>query len=142
MDTKTFEIKSLLIQNSIMLLALGIVLFFLIYSLSKKKSKHSLASIIWVVIVLWFFNSPFFGFSAVTISQKGIGLNYGILSLQNALLPLETPWEIKTFPSGIRKLKKVHLIQIGNRESMKVRGRDDILMLKNIGETIDQYRTR
>jgi len=140
MDTQIFVIKSLWVQNGIMLLALGLVVFFLLYSLSKKKPKHLLASIVWLAIVLWFFNSPFFGFSTVAVNPEGITVNYGILSLKNEHLPITSPWKIITTPSGFRKLRKVHRIKIGNHESMKVKSTGDLDLLKDIGMTIEECR--
>jgi hypothetical protein len=140
MDVQIFVIRSLWIQNSVMLFALGLVLFFIFYSLKKRKPKHLLAAIIWLGIVLWFFNSPFFGFSTVAVSPEEIKINYGILSFRNAHLPITSPWKIVSAPTGFQKLKKVHLIKIGNHESMKVRGIKDLDLLKSIGAAIDEYR--
>ena len=140
MDTQLFVIKSLWVQNSIMLLALGLVLFFLFYSFIKQKPKHLLASAIWLAIGLWFFNSTFFGFSTVAVNPEGIEVNYGILSWRNDSLPIMSHWEIVTTRSGIRRLKKVYLIKIGNHKSMKVRGINDVNLLKNIGAAIDDCR--
>ncbi|OQY42097.1 MAG: hypothetical protein B6240_14325 [Desulfobacteraceae bacterium 4572_87] len=140
MDTQFFVIKALWVQNSVMLLALGLVLFFLLYSIREKKPRHLLASTIWLAIVLWFFNSPFFGFSTVAVNPEGIEINYGILSFKNHILPITSPWEVVTAPSGIRRLKRVHFITIGNHESMKVRGRDDLNLLNRIGVAIDECR--
>ena len=140
MDTQTFVIKSLVVQNSIMLIALGIVLSFLFYSLIKKKPKHLLASLVWLGIVLWFFNSPFFGFSTVSVNPEGIDVNYGILSFKNDRLSIRSPWEIETLPLGLRKMKRVYRIRIGDRESMKVRRGEGLDLLKGIGLTIDEYR--
>ena len=140
MDTQIFIIKSLAVQNSIMLIALGVVLFFIFYSFSKKKSKYLLASLIWLVIVLWFFNSPFFGFSTVSISREGIDVNYGVLSLKNDRLPIMSPWKIETIASGLRRMKKVYLMRIGDRENMKVRRGKGLDLLKDIGAVIDECR--
>jgi len=140
MDTQVFVIKSLVVQNSIMLIALGMVLSFLFYSLFKQKAKFLLAALIWLGIVLWFFNSHFFGFSTVSVNPEGIDVNYGILSLKNDRLPIRSPWKIETIPLGLRKMKKVYLIRIGDRESMKVRRGEGLELLKGIGATIDQYR--
>jgi hypothetical protein len=140
MYSHTFVIKSLWVQNSIMLLSLGLLLLFLFYSIMKKKQRHMIAAIVWLGIVVWFFNSPFFGFSTVSVSPKGIKLNYGILSFKNDLLPISSHWEIVSKPSGIRKLKEVHFIRIANHESMKVRGLDDLNYLKGIGSAIDEFR--
>ncbi len=140
MGEQVFVIKHLWIQNSVMLLALGLLLFFVLYSVLRKKPRHLLAAIIWLAIVLWFFNSPFFGFSTVAVSHGGIKVNYGILSVRNDVLPITAPWKIISNPSGIRKLKRVHFIRIGNHDSMKVRGVRDLNLLKEIGATIDEYR--
>ena len=140
MDTQFFAIKSLAVQNTIMLFALGIVLIFLSYSLFKKKPKHLAASLVWLGIVLWFFNSPFFGFSTVSINRQGIELNYGVLSLKNDLLPIMSPWKIEAVASGLRKMKKVYFIRIGDRESMKVRRGKGLDLLQNIGTAIDKRR--
>jgi type IV secretory pathway VirB3-like protein len=140
MGPQFFAIKSLWIQNTIMLSALGLVLFFIFYFMAKRKPRHILAAVIWLFIVLWFFNSPFFGFSTVTVNPQGIEINYGVLSLRNGRLPISAPWKIITEPSGIRKLKRIHLIKIGNHESMKVRGLKDLDLLKSIGAAIDEYK--
>ena len=138
MIPETFIIKSLFIQNTIMLFSLSIVVFLLIRSLAKKKVKHTIVFSVWVLIVFWFFNSPFFGFSAVSVSSGGIQLNYGILSFtKNTVLPLDSPWKIETSFSGIRKMKKLYFIRIADRKSMKVRGGKDYILLQAIGRAID-----
>ena len=142
MSAQSFIIKSLFVQNSIMLLALGAVTSFLVYAIVRKKPKHLIASIIWIMIVLWFFNSPFFGFSAVSVGPEGIRLNYGVLSLRNDLLPSDSSWKIETHFSDIRKMKKVYLIRIGNHESMKVRGNKGQHLLEEIGGTIENLRVK
>ena len=139
MIPQIFIIKSLYIQNSIMLLSLGVVLFFLFHSLWRKKLKHVFVFSIWVLIVLWFFNSPFFGFSTVCISTEGIRLNYGVLSSRNTVLPLDSSWKIETYLSGIRKMKKLYFIRIADQQSMKVRG-GKLSMLKKIGGAIDKRK--
>lgn len=137
MPAQTFIIKSLLVQNSIMLLSLGAVIFFVVLALLKKRPKHLIAALVWVGIVLWFFNSSYFGFSAISVSPEGIALNYGVLSLRNDLLPIDTPWGVETGFSDIRKMKKVYFIHVGDHKSMRVRGEDGYALLKKIGETID-----
>ncbi len=123
-----------------MLFALGLVLFFIFYSISKKKPRHLLASLIWLGIIFWFFNSPFFGFSTVSVSREGIDVNYGVLSFKNDRLPLMSPWKIETIPSGLRRMKRVSFIRIGDLESMKVGSGKDLDLLKHIGAAIDDYR--
>ncbi len=140
MTPQTFSIKSLYFQNGIMLFSLGVVLFFLVHALIKKRPKHALASLIWVGIVLWFFNSSFFGFSEVTVGQAGIQLNYGVLSFRNAHLPIDSRWRIGTDFSDIRKLKRVYLIKIAGRESMKLKGENGKARLEAIGQAIDMAR--
>jgi len=142
MATQIFVIKSLYIQNTIMLFVLGVVVFFLVYSLVKRKPKHLIASFVWIIIVVWFFNSPFFGFSAVSVSSEGIGLNYGILSLRNDLLPIDSPWKVETHSSGIRKMKKLYLIRIADRESMKVRRNVGLGLLEEIGSAIEDMKAQ
>jgi len=143
MYPETFIIKSLFIQNMIMLFSLSIVVFLLIRSLVKKKVKHTIVFSVWVLIVFWFFNSPFFGFSAVSISPGGIQLNYGILSFKkNTVLPLDSPWKIETSFSGIRKMKKLYFIRISDHKSMKVRGEKDFNLLQAIGRAIDEKKSK
>jgi hypothetical protein len=140
MEIKTFVIKSLPVQNTIMLLSLGIVLFFLTRSLIKGKLKHIMVFLAWTGIVIWFFNSPFFGFSEVTVSRRGIKVNYGILSLRNKTLPLDTQWKIETSPSGLLKTSKLYYLQIGKHRSMKVKGKNDLALLRRIGDAIARTR--
>jgi len=139
MVSQTFIIKSIYIQNSIMLLSLGVVLFFLFRSLWRKKLKHAAIFSIWVLIVFWFFNSHFFGFSTVCVSTEGIRLNYGFLSSRNTALPLDSSWKIETYLSGIRKMKKLYFIRITDHQSMKVRG-GKLSLLKEIGGAIDKRK--
>ena len=92
--------------------------------------------------MFWFFNSPFFGFSAVSVSREGIRLNYGILSLRNDLLPLESSWKVENYWGGIRKMERLHFLRIGDRESMKVSGAEALKNLQDIGSAIDEMRSR
>jgi hypothetical protein len=142
MDAEIFIIKSLFFQNAMMLISLGAVFFLLIHSIIKKKRKHTAVFTIWVVLVLWFFNSTLFGFSAISVGEEGIRLNYGMLSLRNDLLPLESEWKVETYLSGIRKNKRLYLITIGGRQSMKVKGEENLRQLQSIGESIDRMKTK
>ncbi len=140
MATETHIIKSLYVQNAIMLSFLGVVVSFLVHSLLKKRTKHIVVFCVWLFMVVWFFNSPFFGFSAVAVSPEGIRLNYGVLSFRNDRLPIDSEWEILSHMSGIRRNKKLYYISIGDRESMKVRGAKDFRLLKKIGESIERMK--
>lgn len=140
MAYKTFVIKSLFVQNSIMVVVLGAVIFFFAFALFKKKPKHVAASLVWLIIVVWFFNSPFFGFSAVTVSPQGIRVDYGILSMRNTTLPLDSPWKVETRLSGLRKMKRLYLLRIADRESMKVSGSEDRALLERIGRAIEAVK--
>jgi hypothetical protein len=142
MDSEIFIIRSLFIQNAIMLISLGVVFSLLIHAIIKKRRKHSAVFSIWLVLVLWFFNSTIFGFSAVSVSQGGIRLNYGILSLKNDLLPLESEWKVETYLSGIRKSKRLYFITVGGRQSMKVKGEDKRRLLQSIGKAINRIKAR
>jgi hypothetical protein len=142
MDAETFIIKSLFVQNAMMLISLGVVFFLLIHSIIRKRRKHTAVFSIWLVLVLWFFNSTLFGFSAVSVGWEGVRLNYGMLSMRNDLLPLHSEWKVETYLSGIRKNKRLYLITIGGRQSMKVKGEEKLRLLQNIGESIDRMKTR
>ncbi len=123
-------------------MALGAVIFFLVFALIKKKLKHLIASFVWIIIVVWFFNSPFFGFSTVSVGPEGIRLNYGVLSLRNDLLPIDSQWKVETRFSGIRKMKKLYLIRISDRESMKVRRNEGLGLLEKIGGAIEEMKAQ
>jgi hypothetical protein len=140
MTTQTFIIKSLLVQNSIMLVLLGVVVFFVAMALIKKRPRHLLAGIVWAAMVLWFFNSAYFGFSALSVGPEGICLDYGILSLRNDLLPIDSPWKIEAVSPDIRKLKKVYFIRIGKHDSMRVKGGEERLILEKIGDAIESVK--
>ena len=143
MSPETFIIKSIFVQNMIMLFSLGIVIFLLVRSIVKKKVRHTIVFSVWVLIVFWFFNSPFFGFSAVYLGPDGIQLNYGILSFKkNTVLPIDSPWKIETTFSGIRKTKKLYLLKIGDHRSMKVRGEKDLGLLQAIGRAVDEMNIK
>ncbi len=136
----TFSIKSIAVQNAIMLLALGAVLSFIGFALTKKSPKHVVISLLWLAGVVLFFNSPLFGFSRVTISYDGIKIDYGILSFRNTTVPITTPWKIESHISGIRRMKKVYTLRLGSHESMRVKSRGDLELLKRIGRAIDEVR--
>lgn len=138
MGTQTFIIKSLLIQNGIMLVSLGIVVAFLGAAIYRRRLRLVLAALLWTGGILWFFNSPYFGFSAVSVGAEGVRLHYGVLSIRKDLFPIHSPWTIETVFSGIRKTKKVYLIHIGDRNSMRVSGEDGRHLLETIGAAIDR----
>ncbi|MCD6305596.1 MAG: hypothetical protein J7M32_04825 [Deltaproteobacteria bacterium] len=140
MAGETFIIKSLFIQNSIMLISLGVVLAFLAAGIVKKRPKLAAAAVIWTGIVLWFFNSAYFGFSVVTVGPEGICLKYGVLSARDVCLPIDSPWEIATRFSDIKKMKKVYLITIGGRDSMRVKGAEGRVLLERIGKAIEDAK--
>jgi len=140
MAPEIYIIKSIHVQNAIMLTFLGVTVAFLIHSVLKKRPKHIAVFSVWVLLVLWFFNSPFFGFSTVSLSREGIRLNYGILSFRNELLPPDSDWKVETYLSGIRKNKKLYFISIAGRRSMKVKGEKDLNLLGRIGESIERMK--
>ena len=135
-----FIIKSLFIQNSIMLIVLGLVVVLLVSAIRKKNIRQVIAWGLWVLIVLWFFNSRFFGFSAVGVNPDGIHIDYGILSVRNTVLPVDSPWKVEKYMGGIRRIRTLYYIQIGEHQSMKVRGRTDYELLTAIGAAIDGER--
>jgi len=141
MDTEIFVIKSLNVQNTIMVASLAVVVSLLVYSIVKRRSKHVMVFTVWVFLVLWFFNSPFFGFSAVSVSPQGIKLQYGILSWRNDMLPPESAWTVETYLSGVRKNKRLYFMSIAGRQSMKVKGEAKLRLLRRIGESIDRMKS-
>ena len=138
MTTTLFTIKSLLVQNTIMILAIAAAGLFFFRALWKKKLRQVVVFLAWIFVIIWFFNSPFFGFSEVSISPGGIRLNYGLLSFRNETVSFQTPWDIQSHMSGIRKTKRLYYLQVGDHRSMKVRGGDGLSLLKEIGEGIDR----
>ena len=124
-----------------MLFILGIVAILFVHSLLKKRKKHVVVFSLWLLLVVWFFNSPFFGFSTVSVSPEGIALNYGVLSFRNDLFPMNSPWEVKKYMSGIRRNKKLYFISIGGHASMKVKGEKKLRLLKGIGEHIKRLQS-
>jgi len=140
MPAEVFTIKSLLIQNAIMLGAFGITLFFLIRAIWQRRRKHIVVFLIWSCLVVGFFNSPLFGFSEVRVSHQGVGLTYGYLSLRNSVLPLHVDWRIERHWAGLRKAKRLYSLVIDGKESMRVRGGKGLELLNTIGEAIDRMK--
>ena len=140
MITTLFTIKSLSVQNTIMIFSMATAALFFFRALWKKNLKQIIVFLAWIFAVIWFFNSPLFGFSEVSISPGGIRLDYGVLSFRNATVPFQTPYEIRSRMSGIRKTKQLYYLQIGDHNSMKVRGIDGKGLLEEIGEAIDRGR--
>jgi hypothetical protein len=138
MATEIFFIRSLTIQNGIMGIVAAIIAGLFIRSILQRKNRHTVAVIIWALIALWFFNSPLWGFSAVTVSPNGLKLHYGFLSvLKNTSLPPATSWKIRVYMGGIRKIKKLYYLQLAHHNSMKVRGADRLRTLQAVGTAID-----
>jgi len=141
MMAETFHIKSLFIQNAIMASFLLIILLLFIRSWLKSKKNQMIAVFIWLLIGLWFFNSPFFGFSTVKVDRQGISLNYGFLSIRNKTLPLDSEWKVETYLSGIKRNKRLFYLSVAGCESMRVTLRDRE-RLDAIGEAIDRIRSK
>ena len=140
MESQLFIIKSIYVQDGIMFLALAGLIFLLIKSFLNKKIKVLIASAVWIVIVLWFFNT-YFGFSSVRVSPDGIKLNYGVLSPKNTILSINSTWKIEDYLSGIRKNRRVFYIKIADRDSMGVTGRN-AKVLEEIGAAIDKMKSQ
>lgn len=140
LNLQTFVIKSLYVQNTIMLLFLGAVIFLLLQGLIKKKAKQTIVFSVWVFIVIGFFNSPFFGFSVVSVAPEGIHLKYGILSFRNTVIPLNSSWKIETHLSGVKKMRRLYLLNIAERRSMKVRGKKGENLLQEIAKAIEERK--
>ena len=138
METHTFFIRSVMVQNVIMAIIAVIIVGLLIRFVRRKHVKYAVAVGLWGLIALWFFNGPFWGFSAVTVGPEGLRVHYGFLSVfRNATLPVDSPWKIFRYKGGIRKLKNLYFFQLPNHQSLKVRGQDKVEILKAIGAAID-----
>lgn len=143
MEAELFIIRSVVVQNGIMSLVAAIAIGFLVYFIMQRKARHAIASAIWLAIVLWFFNSPLWGFSAVTVSAEGLKVDYGFLSVaKNAVLPVETHWKIYVYMGGTRRLERLYYFQLGEHMSLKVSGNDRLGLMKSLGAAIDQLNSR
>ena len=120
MPSEIFVLKSLLIQNTIMAIGLGVILVLLFLGIKKKNIKQIIVSFVWAGLGLWFFNSSMWGFSTVTIARQGIKLQYGFLSFKNTVIPVNTPWEIKTENAGFPKYRKLYVLKFGDHKSMRL----------------------
>ncbi len=143
METQTFFIRSVMVQNVIMGIIVAIIVGVLIRSMWKQKMSHIIAVAIWGLIAVWFFNGPFWGFSAVTVSPEGLKVHYGFLSVyRNKTLPVDTHWKIRKYLGGIRKLKNLYFFELADHQSLKVRGRDKLEVLQALGAAIDRINGR
>ena len=140
MPTEVFTIKSLLVQNTLMLGALGITILLLLRAIWKKRRRQIIAFSIWSCLVVGFFNSPLFGFSEVGVGPEGLQINYGLLSLHNRVLPLHSDWRIRKHRAGLRKTKRLYSLVIAGKESMRVRGGRGLKLLDTIGRSIDRMK--
>ena len=140
MPTEVFTIKSLLVQNTLMLGALGITILLLLRAIWKKRRRQIIAFSIWSCLVVGFFNSPLFGFSEVGVGPEGLQINYGLLSLHNRVLPLHSDWRIQKHRAGLRKTKRLYSLVIAGKESMRVRGGRGLKLLDTIGRSIDRMK--
>jgi hypothetical protein len=96
MEAQTFFIRSVMVQNIIMGIIVAIILAVLIRTFRKQNLTHVVLVVAWALIALWFFNGPFWGFSAVTASPEGLEIHYGFLSVfRNTTLPVDTQWKIR-----------------------------------------------
>ena len=121
----------------------AIIVGLLIRFVRRKNIKYAVAVALWGCIALWFFNGPFWGFSAVTVGSEGLRLHYGFLSVfRNTTLPVDTFWKIRRYKGGIRKLKNLYYFRLKDHQSLKVRGQDKLEIMKAIGAAIDAANGR
>ena len=138
MEIQTFCIRSLVVQNIIMGIVVAIIVTLLVRCLWKRKYSHLILVLSWGLIVLWFFNGPLWGFSAVTVSPKGLEIHYGFLSVfRNTTLPVHTQWKIRRYQGGIRKLNNLYFFQLSDHRSLKVGGVEKIGVLRALGDYIN-----
>jgi hypothetical protein len=126
-----------------MAIIVALIVGLLIRFVRKNNVKHAVAVGLWGLIALWFFNGPFWGFSAVTVSPEGLRVHYGFLSVfRNTTLPVASFWKIRRYQGGIRKLKNLYFFQLTDHRSLKVRGQDKLEVLKALGAAIDAANGR
>jgi hypothetical protein len=140
MPVDVFAIKSLLVQNTLMLGALGIIILFLIRAIWRRRRRHIVVFSIWLCLVVGFFNSPLFGFSEVRVTPEGLRIDYGMLSVHNTVLPLSSDWRIREHRAGLRKTKRLFSLVIAGRQSMRVKGGGGLKTLEAIGRSIDRMK--
>jgi hypothetical protein len=138
MEAETFFIRSVMVQNVIMALIAAIIVGLLIRFIRRKNVNYAVAVGLWGLIALWFFNGPFWGFSAVTVAPYGLEVHYGVLSVfRNTTLPVDSPWKIRRYRGGIRKLKNLYFFQLPHHQSLKVRGLGKLEVMQALGAAID-----
>jgi len=88
---QTFYLRSVMVQNTVMGIAVAIIALLLIRFIMDRKHKQVILVVLWGLFTLWFFNAPFWGFSAVTVSPQGLKVDYGFLAVyKNTTLPPDT----------------------------------------------------
>lgn len=143
METETFLIRSLTIQNLIMWGVVAIIAGLLVRAIGRRNLRHTIAVTIWALITLWFFNSPLWGFSAITVGPAGLKLDYGFLSiLKNTTLPPDTSWKIHLYMGGLRRITPLYYLQVAGHRSLKVQGQAGLETLKPVGAAIDRLNGR
>jgi hypothetical protein len=143
MEAQTFFIRSVMAQNVIMGVIVAIIVTVLIRFLWRRQTKYTVVTLIWTCIAVWFFNGPFWGFSAVTVGPSGLQIHYGFLSVfRNTTMPVDTHWKIRKYLGGIRKLKNLYYFQLKDHQSLKVRGAEKIELLQALGAAIDEINGR
>ncbi|MBE9580774.1 MAG: hypothetical protein IMF18_04060 [Proteobacteria bacterium] len=143
MEAETFFIRSVMVQNVIMGIIAAIIVWLLVRTIRKQNFTHMILVVAWGLIALWFFNGPFWGFSAVTVSPDGLKIHYGFLSVyRNKTLPVHSQWKIRTYMGGIRKMKGLFFFQLPDHRSLKVRGAAKFEVMKALGAAIDDLNGR
>jgi hypothetical protein len=139
MEAQTFFIRSVMVQDVIMAVIVAIIVGVLIRAIRSQKTTHVILVVMWGAIALWFFNGPLWGFSAVTVSPRGLKIHYGFLSVfRNTTLPVKTHWKIQSYLGGIRRMKRLLFFQLDNHQSLKVRGRDKFEIMEALGAAVDR----
>jgi hypothetical protein len=143
MEPQTYFIRSVMVQNIIMGIVVAILLGLLIRFVLRRERKLILVVTVWGGIALWFFNGPFWGFSAVTVGPGGLEVHYGFLSVfRNTTLPVNSEWKIQKYLGGIRKLKHLYFFKLPGHASLKVRGADKLETMEALGAAIDSLNGR
>ncbi len=121
MVEQTFVIKSLYVQNGLVIAVFGVLFFLLLRAILKKRFSLVFICCLWLVLFFWFFNSQFWGFSALTFKNERLYLRYGLCSIfKNESIPLRTGPKIESEFAGFPQYKHLYYLVIDNRRSMGV----------------------
>lgn len=121
MIEQNLVIKALYVQNGLMITIFGVIFFLILLGIWKKNFRFVGICSLWIVLFFWFFNSQFWGFSALTLKDERIYLRYGLCSIfKNKSVSTQIRPKIESDFSGFPQYKHLYFLVIGNYKSMGV----------------------